>query len=78
MVKQLKLNNYAKAYPEVSIRTKGEGGNDVSDLEEFVYAYVDWVPGMSFDEAHKEACRRDGQAADGLLKSYQQYVLKGE
>lgn len=50
----------------------------MSDLEEFVYTYVDWVPGMSFDEAHEEACRRDGQAADGLLKSYQQYVLKGE
>jgi len=39
----------------------------MSDLEEFVYAYVDWP--CDFQTAYEEACRRDEEAALNLQAS---------
>ena len=37
-------------------------------IEDFVYTYVEWLPGMTFEEAHSLAIDRDQQAANVLLQ----------
>jgi len=39
--------------------------------KEFVLAYVDFLPGMTWTEAEDEACRLDELAAADLLRDYQ-------
>lgn len=44
---------------------KAVKGGDLT-IEDFVYTYVDWIEGMSFDEAYALAVDRDREAADEL------------
>ena len=53
------VDNFVETY-----NRKGGGFN----LEEFVYAYVDWLPGMTFRDCYEEAVQRDREAADQLLQ----------
>ena len=37
-------------------------------IEDFVYTYVDWLPGMTFRDCYEEAVQRDQEAANELLQ----------